>query len=78
MRTLQRGLHGSRDGLDALPDIGSIGSRGDAARSTARDTARFPGSRAKPSDAARDVLERQDPAQLARGLRTMLKRDERP
>jgi hypothetical protein len=68
----------SRDGLDALPDIGSLGTGGDDARSTTRNAARFPGSRAKPSDAARDVLERQDPAQLARGLRTMLKRDERP
>jgi hypothetical protein len=73
-----QGRASRRGGLDALPDIGSIGTRVDAARNTTRDATRFPGSRAKPSDAARDVLERQDPALLARGLRTMLKRDERP
>jgi hypothetical protein len=60
-------------GLDALPDIGSIGTGGGA-----RGAQRIAGTRAKPSDAAREVLERQDPALLARGLRTMLKRDERP
>lgn len=60
-------------GLDALPDIGSIGTGG-----AARGSPRMPGARARPSDASRDVLERQDPAALARGLRTMLKREERP
>jgi hypothetical protein len=60
-------------GLDALPDIGPIGTGG-----TARGSPRRPGARARPSDATRDVLERQDPAALARGLRTMLKREERP
>jgi hypothetical protein len=67
-----------RDRLDALPDLGSIGTGGDAARSTPRNAARFPGSRAKPSDATRDVLEREDPATLARAVRTVLKREERP
>ena len=67
-----------RDGLDALPDIGSIGTGGDAARSATRNAMRFPGSRAKPSDVARDVLEREDPATLARAVRTVLKREERP
>jgi hypothetical protein len=66
-----------RDGLDALPDIGPIGT-GSAERSAPRSTSRFAGARPKASDAARDILERQDPALLARGLRTMLKRDERP
>jgi len=60
-------------GLDALPDIGSIGTGG-----AARGYQRIAGTRTKPSDATRDVLQRQDPAQLARGLRTMLKKDERP
>jgi hypothetical protein len=67
-----------RDGLDGLPDIGSIGTGGDAARSNTRNATRFPGARAKPSDATRDVLEREDPATLARAVRTVLKREERP
>lgn len=64
---------GGAAGLDFLPDIGSMETGEPAPRSAPprRD-------RARPSDAARDVLERQDPAQLARGLRTMLKREERP
>jgi hypothetical protein len=68
----------NREGLDALPDIGSLGTIGDTARSTARSAARYPGSRPKPSDATRDVLEREDPATLARAVRTVLKREERP
>jgi hypothetical protein len=60
-------------GLDALPDIGPIGPGGGRARSATR----FPGERAKPSDAARGVLEREDPASLARAVRTVLKREER-
>ena len=60
--------------LDALPDIASVGSGADAPRGTPR----FTGARAKPSDATRDILERQDRALLARGVRTMLKRDDRP
>ena len=44
----------------------------------ARSATRLPGARAKPSDAARDVLEREDPASLARAVRTVLKREERP
>jgi hypothetical protein len=64
---------GGAAGLDFLPDIGSMQSGEPAPRATPprRD-------RTRPSDAARDVLERQDPALLARGLRTILKRDERP
>jgi hypothetical protein len=68
----------NRDGLDALPDIASFGTGGDTARIPARSAARYPGSRAKPSDATRDVLEREDPATLARAVRTVLKREERP
>jgi hypothetical protein len=66
-----------KGGLDALPDIGLMS--GDAAPVGQRSEARMrPASaRAKPADAAREVLERQDPALLARGLRTILKRDER-
>jgi hypothetical protein len=62
-----------RDGLDALPDIGQIGTGGGSTRSSTR----FPGARPKPSDATRDVLEREDPALLARAVRTVLKREER-
>ena len=63
---------GGSGGLDFLPDIGSLESGEPTPRAAAprRD-------RTRPADATRDVLERQDPAQLARGLRTMLKRDER-
>jgi hypothetical protein len=71
-----------RAGLDALPDIGSFGAGDDDARSgtrnAARSATRFPGARTKPSDATRDVLEREDPATLARAVRTVLKREERP
>ncbi|MCX7032009.1 MAG: hypothetical protein NTU62_18070 [Spirochaetes bacterium] len=69
-----RGPARIRDGLDALPDIGSVGTGGD----TTRNAPRFPGARRKPSDATRDVLEREDPATLARAVRTVLKREERP
>ena len=79
----------AKGGLDALPDIGPMS--GDAAPGSSRSGARFAdafsrtpdartrpaGVRAKPADASREVLEKQDPAMLARGLRTMLKRDER-
>jgi hypothetical protein len=56
-------------GLDLLPEIGSIdeGAMAPRAAPPRRDR-----DRTRPSDAARDVLERQDPAQLARGLRTIL------
>jgi hypothetical protein len=57
------------EGLDALPDIAPLGEGG--------VTARRAGSRAKPSDAAHSVLEREDPASLARAVRTVLKREER-
>jgi hypothetical protein len=62
-------------GLDFLPEIGSIDEGAPAPRAVPPRRDR---DRTRPSDAARDVLERQDPAQLARGLRTILKRDERP
>jgi len=62
-----------RGGIDALPDIGPIDTGGGSARSATR----LPGARAKPSDAARGVLEREDPASLARAVRTVLKREER-
>ncbi len=72
----------ARAGLDTLPDIGSFGAGDDAARSSTRNAARsatrFPGARAKPSDVTRDVLEREDPATLARAVRTVLKREEHP
>jgi hypothetical protein len=58
-----------RDGLDALPDIAPLGAGGGAARTS--------GVRAKPADVTRDVLEREDPASLARAVRTVLKREER-
>jgi hypothetical protein len=64
---------GGGGGLDALPDIGPVGTDGSAARSPTR----FPGARAKPANATRDVLEREDPASLARAVRTVLKREER-
>lgn len=64
--------------LDELPEFDPAGATAAAERGAGRRAERVPGSRAKPSDATRDVLERQDPAVLARGLRTMLKRDERP
>jgi hypothetical protein len=69
---------GSRDGFDALPDIATFGdeaARGGTRRADTR--ARPAGSRAKPADAARSVLEREDPASLARAVRTVLKREER-
>lgn len=59
--------------LDALPEFGRAEPTGTAPRTAAWE----PGPRARPSDAAREVVERHDPAALARGLRTMLKRDER-
>lgn len=59
--------------LDALPEFG----RAEPTAAAPRGAARAPGSRTRPSDATREVLERHDPAALARGLRTMLKRDER-
>ena len=62
-----------RDGFDALPDIGPLGTAAGAERSATR----YSGARAKPSDAARNVLEREDPASLARAVRTVLKREER-
>lgn len=71
------GPPGGTVGLDVLPDIGSIeGPAGAGVAMPRAERGRRDGTR--PSDATRDVLERQDPAQLARGLRTMLKRDERP
>lgn len=63
-------------GLDVLPDIGSFDDPAAPGPPSRTERARRAGTR--PSDATRDVLERQDPALLARGLRTMLKRDERP
>ena len=69
----QQAAEPGRGRLDALPDIGPIGTGGGHARSATR----FPGERAKPSDAARGVLEREDPASLARAVRTVLKREER-
>jgi hypothetical protein len=73
---------GGRRELDALPDIGAMGD--EAAPGGTRAGTRFTDAparparaRAKPSDAARDVLEREDPATLARAVRTVLKREER-
>jgi hypothetical protein len=64
---------GGTSGLDFLPDIGSMQNGEPTPRAAPPRRERI-----RPSDATRDVLERQDPAQLARGLRTMLKRDEHP
>jgi len=67
------GAAGGTSGLDFLPDIGSMQNGGPAPRAAPPRR-----ERTRPSDVAHDVLARQDPAQLARGLRTILKRDERP
>jgi hypothetical protein len=69
------GKPGGAAGLDFLPDIGSMQNGEPAPRAAPPRRDR---DRTRPSDAAHDVLARQDPAQLARGLRTILKRDERP
>ena len=65
-RAARPGVH---DGLDALPDIAPLGGGGEAVRTA--------GTRARPVDATRGVLEREDPASLARAVRTVLKREER-
>jgi hypothetical protein len=69
-----RASAGGSAGLHFLPEIGSIDDGAPPPRAALPRRER---DRTRPSDAARDVLERQDPAQLARGLRTILKRDER-
>ncbi len=64
--------------LDSLPDIADLEptaerkSNGSAAR-----TPRVPGAAEKPEDAMKEVLSGQDPATLARALRTVLKKDEK-
>jgi hypothetical protein len=67
------GAAGGTSGLDFLPDIGQLQNGEPAPRAAPPRR-----ERTRPSDATRDVLERMDPAQVARGVRTMLKRDERP
>jgi hypothetical protein len=67
----------AKDAFEELPDIAPATASGGGERTGAsRRGPAFPGARPKPSDATRELLERQDPAVLARGLRTMLKRDE--
>jgi hypothetical protein len=66
--------------MDELPDLGPLGgeeppaSRGGRPRAM-RASAPGPGER--PGDAMRDTMARQDPATLARALRTVLKKDEK-
>ena len=65
-------------GLDALPDISTLGtpSAGRAAEQSAAQGRRS-ASRDTPEDAMRGKLGGQDPATLARAIRTVLKRDEK-
>jgi len=81
----------ARDGLDALPDIAPLGRTAEDAREGRRGASRFADERARPldglagaastraraTDVTRDVLEHEDPASLARAVRTVLKREER-
>ena len=72
----RHGPVGAREGIDTLEDIGSIAS--EAGERPARNTRRFARSTsAAPTDAARSLLEDEDPAELARAVRTVLKREER-
>jgi len=81
----------ARGGLDRLPDIAPLGGAVEDAREGRRGGSRFADERARPldglagaaarrgraADVTRDVLEHEDPASLARAVRTVLKREER-
>jgi hypothetical protein len=64
---------GPGEDVDALPEMASVDDVPSGPR-----PAPSPYGRPRPADATRDVLERMDRATLARGVHTMLKRDERP
>ncbi|MGA2640696.1 MAG: hypothetical protein ABSG21_07310 [Spirochaetia bacterium] len=75
---LERAERESSGDLDSLPDIAAIElpSEQRSGPGSAR-SARLPTPGQRPQDAVRDVLSGQDPATLARALRTVLKKDEK-
>jgi len=64
--------------IDSLPDIAALEPPSDlrSAQGSTR-SARFSTAGERPGDAVRNVLSGQDPATLARALRTVLKKDEK-
>jgi hypothetical protein len=73
---LQRSARESTADLDSLPDIAALEPPSDQRPGSARSV-RMPTPGERPGDAVRNMLSGQDPATLARALRTVLKKDEK-
>ncbi len=80
-----QGRERSREGLDALPDIAGLAAPGTAAESpgvsppeaTSGGTPAPARKPRTPHEAVRGALGREDPASLAKAVRTVLKRDDK-
>ena len=75
---LPRSARESTEDLDSLPDIAALEAPTELNPGPGSTrSSRIPTSGERPGDAVRNVLSGQDPATLARALRTVLKKDEK-